>query len=203
MIDKYEALTLGTYMRVNAVLESDAEDLDKQVEIIAILGGMAVDEVLLLPLSDYSRMAAQSAFLRKPCPPTQIAEDYRFGDLAPVLDFTKINTAQYVDFQTFSKGFPQSLPQLLSVFMVPEGKAYNEGYDVQKVQEQVKQMPFPDAIGLAAFFFGRFLKLTMASLTSWASEMRESKDPLEIARMGEKILEVRMLLESAGVGLQM
>lgn len=203
MIDKYEALTLGTYMRVNEVLESDAEDLDKQVEIIAILSGMAVDEVLLLPLADYSRMAAESAFLRKPCPPTPIAEGYRFGDLAPVLDFTKINTAQYVDFQTFSKDFPRSLPQLLSVFMVPEGKAYNEGYDSRKVQEQVKQMPFPDALGLAAFFFGRFLELTMDSLTSWATEMRKSKDPLEIARMGEKILEVRMLLESAGVGLQM
>ncbi len=153
MINNYAALPLGTYLKINAILEREGKELDKQVEIIAILADKSPDEVLLLPLADYSAMAKETAFLREYSKPTEISGAWRFGDLAPVLDFRKINTAQYVDFQAFSKDFPASLPQLLSVFLVPEGKAYNDGYDVLEVQERVKQIPFPDALGLAAFFF--------------------------------------------------
>ena len=203
MIDNYAALPLGTYMKINAVLERDGEELDKQVEIIAILADMTTDKVLLLPLSDYAKMAALSAFLREPCKPTEISEAWRFGDLAPVMDFRKINTAQYVDFQAFSKNFPASLPQLLSVFLVPEGKAYNDGYDVLEVQERVKQIPFPDALGLAAFFFGRFVRLTEDSLTSWATEASRTKDPERTKEIRAKIAEVQTILQRAGVGLPM
>lgn len=203
MIDNYAALTLGTYMKINAVLERDGEELDKQVEIIAILADKSPDEVLLLPLADYSAMAKETAFLREPCKPTEISGAWRFGDLAPVMDFRKINTAQYVDFQAFSKNFPASLPELLSVFLVPEGKAYNDGYDVLEVQERVKQIPFPDALGLAAFFFRRFVRLTEASLTSWEREMRTSRSSKEREKILDRMREVQALLHSAGVGLPM
>ena len=203
MIDNYAALTLGTYMKINAVLDGEGDELDKQVEIIAILADKSPDEVLLLPLADYSAMAKETAFLREPCKPTEISEAWRFGDLAPVMDFRKINTAQYVDFQAFSKNFPASLPQLLSVFLVPEGKAYNDGYDVLEVQEGVKQIPFPDALGLAAFFFGRFLELTRDSLTSWATKVSRTKDPERAKEIRAKIAEVQTILQRAGVGLPM
>lgn len=203
MIDNYKALTLGTYMRVNEVLESQAEDLDKQVEIIAILSGKTTDEVLLLPLAEYSAMAEKTAFLREYCKPMEIGEDWRYEDLVPVTDFRKINTAQYIDFQTFSKDFPHTLPQLLSVFLVPEGLAYNDGYDVLFVQEQVKLLPLADALGLAAFFFARFVKLTEDSLTSWASDMKKTKDQQKKKEILKRIQEVEALLRSGGVGLQM
>ena len=203
MIDDYNALPLGSYMKINEVLTREAEDLDKQVEIIAILSGKTVDEVLLLPLTEYSAMAAQTAFLREHCKPSEIREDWRLGDLVPVLDFRKINTAQYVDFQTFAKGFPGTLPELLSVFLVPEGKAYNDGYDVAEVQERVRAVPFPVALGLAAFFFERFLQLTEDSLTSWATEAGKIRDRKARAQMMEKVAEVEALLRSIGVGLPM
>lgn len=203
MTNNYNALTLGEYMRVNEVLESTAEDIDKQVQIIAILSGKTTDEVLLLPLADYAAMAKETAFLREHCKPAEIGEGWRFGDLVPTLDFRKINTAQYVDFQTFSKDFPKTLPQLLSVFLVPEGKAYNDGYDVLFVQKRVEQIPFPEALGLAAFFFGRFLQLTKDSLTSWALEMRKTSNRKEKKDILTRIMKVQEDLRTAGVGLQM
>lgn len=203
MIDNYDALTLGRYMKVNAVLDGPGDELDKQVEILAILADLSADEVLALPLADYARMAGQSAFLRTPCKPAEITEAYRFQDLQPMADFSKINTAQYIDFQTFAKDFPRSFPQLLSVFLVPEGHAYNTGYDVGKVQSQVGRIPFPEALGLAAFFFARFLKLTEDSLTSWAEAASKEKDPARKEAMKARLTEVLGLLERAGLGLQM
>jgi hypothetical protein len=201
MIDNYNDLTLGKFMQVNAALERDGEEIDKQVEIIAVLADKTVDEVLLLPLADYARMAKKTAFLREPCKPAMIGEEWHYGYLWPVTDFRKINTAQYVDFQTFSKDFPATLPQLLSVFLVPDGMAYNDGYDPAEVQEVVKGMPLPTALGLAAFFFVQFSRLTGDSLTSWAQEMKRTKDMAQRERIARKITEVRQLLHSAGVGL--
>lgn len=203
MIDNYDALTLGRFMQIDALLRSDADELDKQVEIIAILADKTVDEVLLLPLQDYTDMAAKTAFLREPCKPTEIDADYKWNGLVPVTDFRKINTAQYVDFQAFAKDFPETLPQLLSVFLVPEGKAYCEGYDVGLVQERVKGVRLADALGLAAFFFERFVILIEDSLTSWATEAKRTKDPMKKAAALKKLTEVQNLLQSAGVGLPM
>ena len=203
MIDNYDALTLGRYMKVNAVLDGPGDELEKQVEILAILADLSTDEVLALPLADYAAMAKQSAFLREPCPPVEITEDYRFQGLAPTADFRKITTAQYIDFQTFAKEFPKSLPQLLSVFLIPEGHTYNTGYDIAKVHRQADDLPFPEAMGLAAFFFGRFLQLTEDSLTSWAEAVRTEKEPWKAKAMEARIAEVLALLQSAGVGLQM
>lgn len=207
MIDSYDALTLGVYMRVNEVIESEADDLDKQVRIIAILSGKTVDEVLLLPIADYAQMAAKTAFLREHCKPTEIKEDWQYEDLVPVTDFRQINVAQYIDFQTFSKSFPKSMPELLSVFLVPQGCVYNEQYDVAAVVERVKQLPFADALGLSAFFFGRLAQSIEDSLTSWASAMRRTRNKrkrMQMQReMMKRIEEVEALLRSAGAGLQM
>ena len=198
MIDNYEALTLGDYMRVDAVLAKDAEEIDKQVEIVAILSGMTTDEVLSLPLADYSRMAAQTAFLAKYCKPAEIDKDWRLGDLVPTMDFTKITTAQYIDFQAFSKRFPASLPQLLSAFLVPEGKTYNEGYDVAEVVGRVNALPLPVALGLSAFFLKRFATSIEDSLTSLDSV--KVKDPGKAETIRRMTEEVAGLLATAGAG---
>ena len=158
MVTSYEALDLGRYMKINAALQDDTlEEVDKQVRIIAILADKTEDEVLALPLGEYGALAAQTAFLREPLPPKQLDPDtkeIRLGELTliPTRDFTKITTAQYVDFQTFSKGFPQTLPEILSCFLVPDGKTYNNGYDPAEVQRALLAMPWPEAVSLSAFF---------------------------------------------------
>ena len=72
-----------------------------------------------------------------------------------------------------------------------------------EVQEGVKQIPFPDALGLAAFFFGRFVRLTEDSLTSWATKVSRTKDPERAKEIRAKIAEVQTILQRAGVGLPM
>lgn len=203
MIDNYPALTLGRYMEINAVLQGDADDLDKQVQIIAILADKSVDEVLALPLGDYTNMAAKTAFLREPCPPLPIDKGWRYQGLVPTEDFTKITTAQYVDFQTFCKDFPATLPELLSVFLIPEGRKYNEGYDPAEVQDEVRALPFPAALGLAGFFFARYSESIADSLTFLEWGMTHTKDKMKRKALERKVREVRELLRSVGAGLQM
>ena len=190
-------------MEINAVLATDEEEVDKQVRNIAILADKTPDEVLLLPLGEYSRLAERSAFLRQSCPPVPVARGWRWEGLAPTEDFTKINTAQYVDFQTFCKGFPATLPEILSVFLIPEGRAYNDGYDTAEVQQRVRSLPFPVALGLAAFFFERFSESIAASLNYLEWGMKHTKDKMRRKEMGTRLREVQALLRSVGAGSPM
>lgn len=171
MIDNYNTLTLGLYLDIDAVLQSDAEDIDKQVRIIALLDGTTTEAVLALPLKEYSAKAAATDFLRHDCPPISAPSRVISGDfvLIPTKDFTNITTAQYVDFQTFSKGGTAMLPELIAVLLVPEGHNYNDGYDVAQVVRVVRDLTLPVALGLFAFFFGQLVQSIQASLTSLES----------------------------------
>lgn len=200
MIDNYNTLTLGLYLDIDAVLQSDAEDIDKQVRIIALLDGTTPEAVLALPLKEYSAKAAATDFLRHECPPVSAPSRVISGDfvLIPTKDFTTITTAQYVDFQTFSKGGTQKLPELIAVLLVPEGHNYNDGYDVAKVVRTVRELSLPVALGLSAFFFGQLVQSIQASLTSLESAAK-SLPKRRRAELERKAKDLQGLLR--GVGL--
>ena len=202
MINNYEALDLGRYMKIDKILHTPAEEIDKQVQIIAVLADMPEDKVLLLPLADYSAMAKQTAFLGTVCDPVKADGSPVVLDglrLIPTKDFTKINTAQYVDFQTFAKDFPGTLPELLSCFLVPEGKAYNDGYDIAEVQKAVRTLNVPTAIGLVGFFLLSFSQSIAASVTSLEKEA--SRDRKKAKEWKKKAKEIAGLLQTLGAGL--
>lgn len=201
MITSYEALDLGRFMKIDHILRTPAEEIDKQVQIVAILADMTEAEVLSLPLSDYSAMAAKLGFLGTLCAPADVdGSPITAGEftLIPVRDFTKINTAQYVDFQTLVKDYPSTIPQLLSCFLVPEGKQYNEGYDIGAVQEAVLSLPLATAIGLTAFFFSSFSASIRDTLGSLELKTKDPKTRAEIVKIE---MRAETVLRGIGAGL--
>lgn len=169
MIKSYNELPLGLFLKVNAVLEDKALDmLDQQAKIIALLSGKTENEIYSMPLAEYSRLAADADFLRETCPPATAPSRVIVGDvvLIPVQDITEINTAQYIDFQTFSKQGAAGLVGLLSVFLLPEGHSYNDGsYDMKAVKEAVERLDMPVAMGLVGFLFASLLGSIRDSLS--------------------------------------
>ena len=200
MITDYNSLPLGTYLEIDEVLRSDSDEFDRQARILAILSGKTFDDILALPLDEYASMAAQSAFLRVPCPPATAPDRVIVSGLVliPEKNFTKITAAQYIDFQTFSKGGTAKLPELLSALLIPEGCKYNDGYDPAEVVEAVRTLPLPVAIGLAAFFFARLSESIADSLTSLTGALK-TMSPTKKAETEALLTQVRKSL--AGVGL--
>ena len=157
IIDNYNKLTLGQYSEIQEVSKDEAlEEIDKQVHILAILTGMDVEEVLHLPIMEYKELAAKAAFLSpEGINYHPIAKRYLVGgfELSPVTDFRKLETAQFIDFQTYAPDLDKYLVEFLSVILVPKGHRYNEGYDILEVQKAIREeMSVSDGISLAAFF---------------------------------------------------
>lgn len=177
MIDSYDKLTLAAWEKI-AALEGRTfeEDIDRQVAVLAILTGMTEDEVTRIPLPEYIALVPKADFLFAEPAPSNLASlrlrRLQVGafSLVPTTDLRKLTTAQYIDFQTLLQQ-KADIAVLLSCFLVPEGKEYNDGYDIGEVQDAPAQhLTIPDALALRAFFLRKFSDSMDNILTSckWA-----------------------------------
>ena len=207
IIDSYNKLTLGKYMEIQEVSRNESlEDIDKQVQILSILTGMAEEEILHLPIQDYKELVAKSGFLNPENINYQpVAKKYLLGkfELIPCRDFRKIETCQYIDFQTYAPDLDKYLVEFLSVILVPKGHRYNEGYDILEVQKAIREeMSVSDGVSLAGFFLTWCRKSIKDSLNYSKQEAMRIKDKTKREEILGKIQEQERLLETSGDGSQ-
>ena len=208
IIDNYNKLPLGLYQEIQAVSQNDSlEEIDKQVQIISILTGVSEEEILHLPITEYKELVVKAAFLD----PSnisyhQVAKKYHVGgyELIPVTDYRKLETCQYIDFQTYAPDMDKHIVEFLSVILVPKGHRYNEGYDILEVQNAIrKEMSVADGVSIAGFFLIWCRKSIQDSLNFSKQEAMKIKDKSQREKILHQIREQEMVLEQSGVGLQM
>lgn len=205
MIDNYNDLTVGKYQEIRALLNGEVVDeYSTNIQLVSILSDMTEDEVLSLELTQYKALNQKLSFLLQEPPKRMIANVYKIGgyELETMLAIDKMSVAQYVDYQTFVKDTDKFLVEMLSIFLIPKGHKYNEGYDIIEVQKAIRDnLSIVDAMSLSAFFLlwsQSLMKATLTSLTKKAKKMKKQmKNPMEIQKMEEAIAN----LENAGVGL--
>lgn len=157
-INSWRTLPIGKYLKIAALAKDESlEEIDRQVKVVAILNDMAEEDVLNLPIDDFSKLSRESMFLRQTPNEdhSKIADSYKIGDfnLIPTQNLSKITTAQYIDFQSFSKDAETNMVELLSCFLVPKGMKYNQGYEIADVQKAIREnLSVVDTLSLSAFF---------------------------------------------------
>lgn len=203
MIDNYNNLPIGMYLKIRKAVEGDGEDIDKQVKVVAFLSGKTEDEVLHLPISEYSALARKADFLAGEEIDTPVRKEYNVAGwtLIPTTDYRKMETGQYIDFQAFLPDLDTYLVEFLSTMLVPKGKRYCEGYDVADVQKAIRDhMTMGDAIPLTAFFF-KSLETSIADMLNYSESMAKGiKDKEKRQEMLTKISKVKEALRKNGDG---
>lgn len=205
IIDNYNRLTLGKYMEIQEISRNESlEDIDKQVQILSVLTDVAEDEILHLPITEYKELVVKSGFLDpENIKYHPVAKKYILGkfELIPCRDFRKIETCQYIDFQTYAPDLDNHLVEFLSVILVPKGHRYNEGYDILEVQQAIRdEMSVSDGISLAGFFLTWCRKSIKDSLNYSRQEAMGIKDKKKREEILERITEQERLLETNGDG---
>ena len=186
MITSFDTMPLGVYCRVLDVLEDAArDDLMTQVGLVAALCRCSEQEVLDLPVPDFSERTHKLAFLETP-PPENVPDSLQDRitldgkEYEVHADPEGINTAQFVDYQSLIQQGRSGWPGLVALCVIPAGKAYGHagpgdplGYDIKAVRAAIADhMPVATANGIMAFFLRRHVALQKASLTSLTREVR-------------------------------
>ena len=211
IIDSFAALPVGVWLDILSVNADPARDeVDKQAGTIALLTGMTEREVLNLPIAEYSALARKADFLGvAPARLPRAARSYKCGDwtLRAQMDLRKITAAQYIDFQTFAPEGDKRLVELLSVALIPDGKEYNDGYDIAEVQAAIREhLSVEQALSLTAFFLTKFAALIKTTRNSLSRMARTERNKERREAIRERMAEMTAAWENllaAGAGSAM
>ena len=204
IIDNYRKLPIGKYNEIVKLCETEMDEVDRKVKIVGILTGLTDDEVLALPITDFTECCAKAKFIDLPCPETlipSVSKSYPVGEfnLVPVTDMRKVTTAQYIDFLSFSKDKEHNIVEMLSCFLVPKGMDYNEGYDILDVHNAIKEeMSVAEVLAVLAFFFGSWTRSLHSTLSYSERMARRVKDKEKRQMMMERIAELRSTISGGG-----
>jgi hypothetical protein len=154
-------------------IEDDTERVFRLAEIVY------GEDVTNLPLKDFNVKVKQLAFLKdeipNKIPPKKIEVNGRKYFLDCLLG--NVTTAQYVDFTNQSN--TGDLSKMLSVFVIPEGHKYNDGYDMLQVMDDINSLPIPIVNSIAFFFAKQFNKFMEIFQSYSIKQIQKMKLPKE------------------------
>lgn len=142
---KWENVTFNQYLEITEIQQREDTNYNNLLDITAVLNNIDVDEITI---SNFKEYAENIKFISEDIPVTEILNEY--GNYTLHKDLSSMSMKQYIDFNNYAK--VNDYVGVLSVFLIPKGKLYNEGYNIEEVREYILSMPCTDVITIYAFF---------------------------------------------------
>lgn len=191
----WQDITVNVFKKLKSVELGNGDMIDNlnaNIQLLSILCDCDEDEIASLSRNEFSKLLSQTEFL-KSMPKSKIQDKYVVnGKRYDVfLSLKEMSVAQYIDFQSHSKDKEKYFNELLTVFLIPHGKNYGEGYNVADVAEELgNHLSIVDAYSILFFFILLYQTLTRVTLDCSLKDMRkmmkkaktkEEKEKLEMA----------------------
>lgn len=193
----WDSITISKYYDIKDILDDEeTDDITKNVKMVSVILDMDEDEVWDMDLTTVGQYIDKLKFLNKFDIPKNPNMNISLPGykLQVMKDVTKITIAQYVDYQNFiSLPFRESIDKILSVFLIPDGCKYNDGYDILDLQKTIREnLSFRVAEGLFGFFLRRYGESLIHSLKLLRREARMMKKNPEMKKeIMEKMEEIK------------
>lgn len=202
IIDSWDKMPVGFLKDIHRITsdESLSED-DKSLQSAAILAHISYDTLLNLPLDEAQELVARTAFLYEKPEKKKIRKTYTLNGrtYVPIMPMEDMTTAQFIDFNSLINDIDERLPEILSIFLVPKGHKYNDGYDKNTVVKDIaERLMVTEALGMASFFINGYKKYAMRTLlySEAALEVAMWKAPKELRPQAKEVMKaVRHLRE--------
>lgn len=163
MITNWKELTIRHLIQIQEIGELQlASDDEKNLMVAALLADIPYEQMLQMPLDDVRTYMDNAAFLLEEPKHEKTRKHYYVNGHKYKLfkNATEMTVAQYLDFQSVWKdGFDKRPAEMLSIFLVPDGHEYNDGYDKDEVMEDMYDLPVVEGLGICDFFTKRFVRL--------------------------------------------
>jgi len=152
MVNQWDEVTISQFIEFQQILEANISDTYKAVNLISVFTGEEVSYLEDLPIVVYKKLYNQLDFISTNIPTIKYKNEYILNGNKYMVnaDITGISTAQYIDYQAYSK--EGNLIDMMSLWLIPEGHSYGDGYDLKKVKKDISQMKLIDVRAVSFFF---------------------------------------------------
>lgn len=146
-------VTLKQFLLLQDALKIEDENERMFLVAEALLGS----DVTKLPLQEFNKKVQELGFLKESIPESIPPKKVEVNGRKYYIDclLGNISTAQYIDYVNHSK--TNDINKMMSVFLIPEGHKYNDGYNMLQVFDDINDLPIPIVNGVS-FFFKRQLE---------------------------------------------
>ena len=197
----WDNITIEKYYEIKDILDDEEDDdITKNVKMVAVITGKDEDEVWSMDMAEAGEYISRLQFLNKFELPDNPNMKFNLPgyQLKVMKDVSKISVAQYVDFQNFVKlPLREGMEKILSIFLIPEGCKYNDGYDIIDVQKEIREnLSFRVAEGLLSFFIEKYGELLIHSLVYCRRQVKKTKNPEMMEKLEKTQKEVQQKLDS-------
>ena len=197
----WDNITIEKYYEIKDILDDEEDDdITKNVKMVALITDMDEDEVWSMDMAEAGEYISRLQFLNKFELPDNPNMKFNLPgyQLKVMKDVSKISVAQYVDFQNFVKlPLREGMEKILSIFLIPEGCKYNEGYDIIDLQKVIREnISFRVAEGLLSFFIEKYGELLIHSLVYCRRQVKKNKDPEMMEKFKKTEKEIQQKLDS-------
>lgn len=190
MINSWNEMNLDQWLKIQTIYDDEnIEPEDKTKQVLAVLTNEDVSVIDKLSIQDFYILSQQLDFMKYPVEKTVAKNKVKIGDNVynVVLDLSKVSVAQYFDFQSFMSKYNESksledLISIYAIFLIPEGKNYNEDYDFEQVRNDARQLKVTLAVSINDFFFKFFqrsMKIMLRYLTRKLKMTKEMKNQVK------------------------
>lgn len=165
--NNWDDITWREYEQIEQILTTDIPSDYKAVHLVSVLTGKSVEELEVLPISQFQKLLPALEFLQTQ--PETHTHRFEYTVNGREYDFKgkidELTTAQYIDYRAYMSEEDKDVIKLMSVFLIPKGHDYNDGYDMEQVKSDIGDMCWLD-VRAAAFFFRAWLAAYILILKS-------------------------------------
>jgi hypothetical protein len=205
MKKSWRDVTINEYFDLVDRLDEVTEDYEKEVVKISFVTGIPESDVWNLQLQEFRNYQSKLAWLNS----FDISKDVKFSNITIDGEKYSVDTnlqnftvSQYIDFQTFypkHKQNPRVIGNILACFIVPKGKSYADGYDIQKLVSDINdKLDILTANEIMFFFLKQSLISTraIANYFNWKIKRlkRRTKNKQVLEEMEKEWEETKKLI---------
>lgn len=187
----WDNISIDKYYQIKDILDAEGDDdITKNVRLVALMLDKDESEVWDMELSKVGEYIDKLRFLNKFDIPDHPRMKINIPgyELEVMKDVTKINVAQYVDYQSFAQlPLREGIDKILSIFLIPKGCSYNTGYDIVDLQKSIREnLSFRIGEGLLGFILREYGESLTHSLVYCRRMIRRTKDTAMMKDWKEK-----------------
>lgn len=173
-------INLRKWNEIESIYKKTYEDeILQTADIISVV--FDISDPMELSPQEFHKYVDKLSFLKNPIPEKKLCNSYNInGTLYNFKgNIMEVSMGQLMDWRQFSTKEPIDYAECLSVFMIPDGHKYNDGYDMDKTLNDINSLPIGDVLKLWNFFLAAQVLFTETLIDYFKRLLKKTNLPKE------------------------
>lgn len=171
---EWSDVNVKTFKKIQDYISTTQDgNIEQSVHLLSLIEGKDEDVYFSMPIKQLTEEFGKLKFMESTPQAAKVKNTYKINGTEYVLttNLQEMTVAQYIDYQVYIKNPQQYMQEMLTVFLIPKGKKYNEDYDVAVAAQDMGDLPIEDAYGISFFLTTLLHSLTRVTTSSALKKM--------------------------------